>query len=123
MWKPRTIAEARVGWLSQVPASGVLPMRTVIVPNEAAAHAWRRDVVVTEPSLLVGTQFVTPLGAALAVLATWTSALCSRPEKKPCVPLVKSQPSCAKTSAFEHFDQAVLREGRGWGEALSSTLE
>ncbi|MEQ1658157.1 MAG: hypothetical protein ABL896_05210, partial [Hylemonella sp.] len=41
---------------------------TVIVPNEATAHAWRRDLAETHSALLIGTRFTTPIAAAIEVL-------------------------------------------------------
>src|SRR4051812_7700878 len=62
------VAEARVRWLSELDVPALLPERTVIVGNEATAHAWRRDVVDARPDLLIGTRFITPIAAATAVL-------------------------------------------------------
>jgi hypothetical protein len=108
--EPGTIAAARVGWLSEVPTSGQLPVRTVIVPSEAVAHAWRRDVVVLDPSLLVGTQFITPLGAALSLLAADTSVVFSAGEEA--VRAARVAAVLREDIAFEHFDQAVFAKDK-----------
>jgi hypothetical protein len=64
-----SVAGVRAAWLASLEVAGTLPERTVVVRNEATAHAWRRDLVAAgRAELLVGTRFVTPLGAATAVL-------------------------------------------------------
>ncbi|MGE3456925.1 MAG: PD-(D/E)XK nuclease family protein [Kofleriaceae bacterium] len=114
------IAEARLRWLSELVVSGSLPMRTIIVPNEATGHAWRRDIVVGEPALLLGTQFITPIGAALTLLEADTGLTFSVGEEA--VRAARIAALLREDITFEHFDLTVLREGRGWGQALASTL-
>ena len=49
-------------------ARGPLPIRTVLVPSEAHAHALRVELVVRGPQALAGTRFFTAAAAARAVL-------------------------------------------------------
>jgi hypothetical protein len=49
------IAEARVRWLSALPATAPLPERTIVVGNEATAHACRREIIDVRPDLLLFT--------------------------------------------------------------------
>jgi hypothetical protein len=114
------VAEARVRWLSELVAPGPLPTRTIIVPTEAAAHAWRRDVVVADPALLLGTQFLTPIGVALALLEADASVTLSPGEEA--IRAARVAALLREGITFENFDLAVLREGRGWADALASTL-
>src|SRR5437868_5471366 len=47
---------------------GPLPMRIVLVPSEAYAHALRVELVARAPGVLAGTRFFTAAAAARAVL-------------------------------------------------------
>ncbi len=114
------VAEARARWLSELSVSATLPTRTVIVPNEATAHAWRRDVVVTQPGVLLGTRFLTPVGAAISLLESDTSVVFFTGEEA--IRAARVAALLREDITFEHFDLTVLREGRGWGNALASTL-
>ena len=62
------VANVHADWLSELEAPGPFPERTVVVRSEAVAHAWRRELVDTRPELLIGTRFITPISAAVALL-------------------------------------------------------
>jgi hypothetical protein len=113
------VAEARVRWLSELDVDRQLPERIVIVGNEAIAHAWRRDVVDARPDLLLGTRFITPVVAAAAVVELAGVAFSLGEEAVRAARIVAL---LHNTMALEAFDAEVLREGRGWGEAIGSTL-
>src|SRR5688572_6455749 len=55
--------------VSELPVTGPLPVRTVLVPSERVAHALRRHCLrVGLAHILAGTRFLTPIAAAAAVL-------------------------------------------------------
>lgn len=113
------VAEARVRWLSEPGVTALLPERTVIVGNEATAHAWRRDIVDARPDLLIGTRFITPIAAATAVLELAGVTFSTGEEA---VRAARVVALFDEDLAFEAFDLDVLRGGRGWGDALAWTL-
>ncbi|MBA3461797.1 MAG: PD-(D/E)XK nuclease family protein [Deltaproteobacteria bacterium] len=113
------VAEARVRWLDDLPAAGVLPERTVIVASEAIAHAWRREIVDARPELLMGTRFVTPIGAAISLLELQGVHFTTGEEAVRAARIVAY---LQRDVRMEAFDLSVLREGRGWADALASTL-
>ncbi len=113
------IAEARVRWLSDLEVDSRLPERTVVVRNEAVAHAWRREVVDARPELLIGTRFVTPIAAATSVLERAGVQFSLGEEAVRAARIVSL---ISESLALKTFDLDVLREGRGWGDALASTL-
>ncbi len=114
------VAQARVRWLSELDAMGPLPERTVVVRNEAVAHSWRRDIVDVRPDLLIGTRFITPIGAAARVLELAGVAYSPGEEAIRAARIVAL---LCEDLTFESFALDVLREGRGWGDALASTLD
>lgn len=113
------VAEARVRWLSELGVTALLPERTVIVGNEATAHAWRRDVVDARPDLLIGTRFITPIAAATAVLELAGVTFSTGEEA---VRAARVVALFAEDLGFEAFDLDILRGGRGWGDAFAWTL-
>lgn len=114
------VAEARARWLDELDVDGPLPERTVIVRNEAIAHAWRRDVIDGRPELLIGTRFVTPIAAALTVLEL-DGVQCSVSEEA--VRAARIVALLDEDLPLQAFDLFVLRERRGWCDALASTLD
>jgi PD-(D/E)XK nuclease superfamily protein len=116
---PGLMAQARLRWLSEFEADPLLPERTVIVRNEATAHAWRRDAVALRPDLVIGTRFVTPIAAATAVLEL-AGATFSLGEDV--VRAARVVALLAEDLEFQAFEGDVLRSGRGWGDAIASTL-
>jgi hypothetical protein len=112
------VAEARVRWLSALETAPLLPERTVIVGNEATAHAWRRDVVDARPDLLIGTRFITSITAATAVLelAGVTFSLGEEAVRAARVVALLDE-----DLGFQAFDLDVIRRGRGWGDAIAWT--
>jgi hypothetical protein len=113
------VAQTRVRWLSELPASAPLPERTVIVSNEATAHAWRREIADVRPDLLIGTRFITPIGAAVHLLERESVPFSTGEEAVRGARIVSL---LAEDLGFQAFDSSLLREGRGWGDALASTL-
>lgn len=97
----------------------LLPERTVIVANEATAHAWRREVIDSRPDLLIGTRFITPLGAASDLLELAGVQFSLGEEAVRAARIVALFETELR---FEAFDLSVLRESRGWGDALAATL-
>jgi len=110
----------RRSWLESVPATAVLPERTLLVRNEAVAHSWRRDLVQAGAAdLLLGTQFITWLGAAVEVVersgATFTlGEEAVRPARIAAL-LMEDLP-------FEAFQIDVLRTRPGWDHAIARTI-
>jgi hypothetical protein len=109
------VAKARVRWLSELGAAPLLPERTLIVGNEATAHAWRRDVDAC-PDLLIGTRFTTPIAAATAVLDL---AGVTFPLGKEAVRAARVVALFDEDLAFQAFDIEVLRRSCGWGDAIA----
>lgn len=113
------VAETRVRWLAEMAPAGPLPERTVFVRNEAVAHSWRRDIVDVQPDLLIGTRFVTPIGAAAGVLALAGIAYSPGEEAVRAARIVSL---LTEELPLQAFALDVLQAGRGWGDALASTL-
>lgn len=114
------LATARATWLAELEAAPRLPERTVIVRTESVAHCWRRDLARSGRSdLLTGTRFVTPLGAAAAVLegAGVTFQVGEERVRAARIASLVSEPL-----PLQGFDLSVLRERPGWEHALSLTL-
>lgn len=113
------VAEARARWLTELRAALPLPERTVIVPSEAVAHAWRREIVDVRPDLLIGTRFVTPIGAAITLLELQGIQFTTGEEAVRAARIVAL---LRDGIVLDGFDLSVLRECRGWADALAATM-
>ena len=114
------LAASRAAWLAELPTEAVLPERTVIVRSEAQAHCWRRDLAAADrPDLLLGTRFVTPLGAAVALLELAGVELLVGEET---VRGARIAALLQQDLVFHGFDLRVLRERPGWEDALATTI-
>lgn len=57
--------------ITDLPTTGPLPSRTILVPNESIAHTVRRELVrAGHPEALIGTRFLSPVTAASDTLRT-----------------------------------------------------
>ena len=103
-----------------LPASGALPVRTVLVPTERHAHALRRALVKSGRSAaLAGTRFVGPLTLAREVLAEAGRDFTPGEESLRAARLLAL---FEKDVPLEYFDLALLRDTRGWPEAFASAI-
>lgn len=123
MAPPILLLSTLAGWaraITALPADGPLPQRTALVPSERHAHALRRELCRSgQASALAGTRFVSPAGAARAVLegrgVAFTPGEGSlRPARL--LRLFRGD------LALEHFDLALLRSTLGWDEAFASAI-
>ena len=113
------VAELRTRWLSSLAVDGTLPERTVIVRNEAVAHAWRRDLAEVAPALLIGTRFITSIAAARALLEAEGVTFSMGEEAVRAARIIAL---LGEELPFQGFDQQVLREKRGWGDAIAAAI-
>lgn len=114
------LVTVRAAWLAALEVTAALPERTVIVRTEAVAHTWRRDLVaIGRPDLLLGTRFVTPIGAAVAVLeragVTFTTG-------EEAVRASRIGPLLHERLRLRAYELEVLRDRPGWSTALAATL-
>jgi hypothetical protein len=101
-----------------LPSDGVLPVRTVLVPNERVAHALRRALVARSPSALAGTRFLSLRQlAAQLVQAAGESAAVNEVELGGF--LVRE---AIATVSFERFRSSDLLTAPGWDDAIARTL-
>lgn len=106
--------------VADLPMGGSLPEATVIVPNERAAHALRRELLrLGHAERLVGTRFVSPFTAARETLAaagvdysTGEEAL--RP--------LRIRRLLHGGTTLRYFEPTRLREMPGWDEAFARTI-
>ena len=111
-----------VSWADAVIAlevRGPLPMRIVLVPSEAHAHALRVELVVRAPHALVGTRFLTVAAVARAVLENAGVAYRIGEEAR--------RPLRLRKLFRAGLDLATYRaEGlrtKGWEDAFASSVE
>lgn len=115
-WGARDWAEA----IARLPASGVLPRRTVLVPQEAVAHSLRRELVRQgRGDALAGTRFIPSLVAATDVLHA--AGVTFRPGEEALRP-VRLAGLFRAGLALEHFRLDLLRSRPGWDEAFARTI-
>jgi hypothetical protein len=106
--------------VASLQAPGPLPARTVLVRSERHAHALRRALVrAGHATVLAGTRFVAPLGAAIEVLHA--AGVPFAPGEEGLRP-VRLRVLLGGDLALEHFDRALLRTTRGWDEAFSRAI-
>jgi RecB family exonuclease len=116
LWGTRQWAQA----IAALPAGGPLPCRTALVPREAVAHALRRELVrLGAARALAGTRFVTPLGAALAVLE---AADVSVEAGEEAVRAARVLALLRGDLGLAHFPLTLLRDRPGWDEAFARTI-
>jgi len=106
--------------VAALPASGTLPVRTVLVPTERDAHALRRALVRTGRSAaLAGTRFVGPLTLAREVLA---GAGCDFTPGEESLRASRLLAVLEKDLPLEYFELTLLRGTQGWPDAFASAI-
>lgn len=106
--------------VAALPASGALPVRTVLVPTERDAHALRRALVRTGRSAaLAGTRFVGPLTLAREVLA---GAGCDFTPGEESLRAARLLAVFEKDLPLEYFELTLLRGTQGWPDAFASAI-
>src|SRR5262245_12921078 len=115
-WSTTELAAA----ISALPAPGPLPCRTVLVPHERLAHALRRELIRTgHPQALAGTRFITPVAAAVAVLAAASATFRAGEER---LRTARLRALLQTPLRLQHFSQELLRSRPGWDEAFAHTI-
>ena len=117
------VLDAQSAWadaIAALPAAGLLPARTVLVPSERHAHALRRALVRTgRDSVLAGARFVGPLTAALEVLRAAGVAFSDGEDSlRPARLLALFR----EDLPLGHFDLELLRRTRGWDETFAAAI-
>jgi hypothetical protein len=103
-----------------LPASGPLPIRTVLVPSERHAHALRRALLRSgRPAALGGTRFVGPLTLAQEVLAEAGRDLLPGEESLRAARLLAL---FQDDLPLEYFDLPLLRDTQGWPDAFAAAI-
>jgi len=105
--------------VAALPVESRLPVRTVLVPNEAHAHALRCELIARVPGALAGTRFLTSAAAARTVLEAGGVAYQLGEELRRPLRLrawLRGAPVLGSYRAEE------LRTP-GWEEAFASTIE
>jgi hypothetical protein len=106
--------------VAALPASGALPVRTVLVPTERHAHALRRALVRSGRStVLAGTRFAGPLTLAQEVLAEAGRDFTSGEESLRAARLLAL---FEKELPLEYFERGLLRDTRGWPDAFAAAI-
>jgi RecB family exonuclease len=115
-WSSREWALA----IAALPAPGVLPCRTVLVPREGVAHSLRRELIRAGQSVaLIGTRFVPSAVAAAEVLgAARVDFRTGEEALRPARLLTISR----RGVHLEHFPPQLLRDRPGWDEAFARTI-
>jgi len=117
------ILQSPADWADAVaalPATGTLPVRTVVMPSERHAHAVRRALVASgHVSALAGTRFVGPTTLAHEVLAAGGLRLRPGEEGLRSARLVSI---LATALQLEHFDLSLVRGTPGWPEAFAAAI-
>jgi RecB family exonuclease len=117
------VLQSSADWADAVaalPASGALPVRTVVVPTERHAHALRRALLRSwRGAVLAGTRFVGPSTLAREILAAAGRELWPGEEALRAARLV---PILADGPELEHFDLDLLRGTPGWTDAFAAAI-
>lgn len=102
-----------------LPTDPILPLRTVVVPNERVAHALRKRLIEKEhASALVGTRFI-PLAELASLILHDASDSCEASTPGLDAALVRE---LLATVPFERFRREDLLISPGWDEAFARTL-
>ncbi len=113
--------------IAELPIEGPLPAATVIVPDERAAHALRRELLrLGHGRLLVGTRFVSPFTLARETLAAAGVEFAAGEEELRPLRLralfAELRAIAGKMPALRYFDPEQLHAMPGWDEALARTI-
>jgi hypothetical protein len=118
-----TVIDTTTSWaaaIAALPAAGLLPSRTVLMPSERHAHALRRALVRSgRPAVLAGTRFLGPLTGATEVLQT--AGLSFSPDEDALRP-ARLIALFREDLPLEHFDLELLRTTRGWDDAFAAAI-
>jgi hypothetical protein len=117
------VIDTTASWASAVaalPAVGLLPTRTVLVPSERHAHALRRELARSgRAAILAGTRFLGPLTAAIEVLRT--AGIPFSPGEDGLRP-ARLLALFREDLPLEHFGLDLLRTTRGWDDAFAAAI-
>jgi Lhr-like helicase/RecB family exonuclease len=113
--------EETVGAILGLPATGALPARTVLAPNNRVAHALRRELILsgTGGRALAGTRFIPAVAAAVEVLR---GAGVSFDEGEEILRPRRLLAAFRTDLELRYFDLRFIRETPGWEEAFASTI-
>ncbi len=106
--------------IADLPASGLLPCRNVLVFNERTAHALRKELVTSgQTSVLAGTRFLTSVALATELLAAADSDF--HPETTD-LSATRIARVFRQGLPLHHFRCEFLAETPGWDVAFARTL-
>lgn len=116
LWSTCDWAEA----IASLPADGILPGRTVLVPRERVAHSLRRELIRGgHERVLAGTLFLPTRAAAIAVLdAAGVSFKPGEEALRPSRLLLLFRSNLC----LIHFSLDLLRTKPGWEQAFANTI-
>jgi hypothetical protein len=115
-WSTRDWAEATAA----LPAGGLLPCRTVLVPRERVAHALRRELIrAGHARVLAGTRLVPVPAAASAVLEAAGVEFTTGEEGLRAIRLLAL---FREPLSLQHFSTRLLRDKPGWEGAFARTI-
>jgi RecB family exonuclease len=118
-WVRDTRAWARV--VADLPTTGPLPARTVLIPSERVAHALRRELLLMgRPDVLPGTLFLSGVAAAQAVLRE--AGLSFRLGEEDLRPVRLARMFAREDLGLKHFPVDLLRTAQGWDDAFAKTI-
>ncbi|NUP07968.1 MAG: PD-(D/E)XK nuclease family protein [Polyangiaceae bacterium] len=107
--------------IADLPVSGPLPCRTVLVFNERTAHALRRELLSTgRASVLAGTRFMTPVAAATEVLHAAGIAVRLDGSKRRRARLSRA---FRLDLDLKHFPRELLLGATGWADAFARAID
>lgn len=112
--------EEAVRAVLSLPSAGLLPARTVLVPNNRVAHTLRRELLLLgHHTALAGTRFIPPVAAAVEVLRV---AGLSFDEGEEVLRPRRLLAVFRSDLQLRYFDLRFIREAPGWEEAFASTI-
>lgn len=106
--------------IADLPAAGPLPTRTILVPNQAIAHALRRELIeLGHEEALLGTRFISAISAAAEILRSSGPLSEGEESRRPARLLALFRRG---DLPLRYFQLPLLQTTPGWDGAFARTL-